>query len=309
MRKAIKGVVGFPLTPTKDDGEKIDLDKMRESVDYGIDAGLHGLCIFGSTGNMALFSEDERRTVVEAAAKQNNGRLPFMVGVGAETTAEIIRLCKHAEDVGADAVLMVSMGYWTLMENEVYEQYAYVAKHTNIDICVYNNPWTSHFDIKPPLVAKLAQIDNVKYIKESSGDLTRFSAIRLATGGKIKIFSGWEPTQYQQLISGADGSCNSLPNYGPYEALQLWDLAQEKKDIVKARQLADRLSPLLDFIGRKSHTRAGYAATELIGRPMGVPRRPMRPLGREDYAELKRILGDLGWLDQGYANSKQRVSA
>ncbi|MCP2132873.1 dihydrodipicolinate synthase family protein [Bradyrhizobium ottawaense] len=309
MPKELKGIIGFPLTPTMDDGEKIDQGKLRDYVDFSVDAGLHGLCIVGSTGGKGSFSEDERKTVVEAASKQNNGRVALMVGVSALTTAEVIRLSKHAEDNGADAVLLVSMSYWPLMENEVYEQYARVAEAINIDICVYNNPWTSQFDIKPHLVAKLAQIDNIKYIKESSGDLTRFSANRLATKGKIKILDGWEPTTYQSLISGAEGYCSSLANYNPHEALLLWDLAYEKKDMVKSRQLADRLFPLLDFIGTKTHARVGYAAMELVGRPMGVPRRPMRPLNKEDYGELKRILDQLGWLEQGYTKTALKMRA
>jgi 4-hydroxy-tetrahydrodipicolinate synthase len=289
-------VFSFSVTPTTDDGDRIDEKKFREFLDYQIEQGVHGIAVFGSTGANGSFSEDEKKATMKMAVGHVKGRVPLIFGTGAITTAEAVRQAQHAQEVGADGVLVVPITYWPLTENEVYEHYAAIARAIRIPITVYNNPWTTGVDIKPPLLERLAEIDNIRYVKESTGDLTRVSQIRRLTKGKMTVFAGWESTTLQSFMAGSEGWFSGMTNLVPRECVQLFELAVDKADAVAARELFDRIFPLCDFMCAKSHVRVAHTALELLGRPMGPPRKPLRMLEAADRAELEKLLREFGAL-------------
>ena len=294
MAKTFRGVFSFSVTPTTDGGDKIDHDRFRAFLDFQIEQGVHGIAVFGSTGSNGSFSEEEKRETMTMAVKHVKGRVPLIFGTGAITTAEAVRQSKYAEDAGADGLLVVPITYWPLTESEVYEHYRAIATAVKIPITIYNNPWTTGVDIKPPLVARLSEIDNIRCIKESSGDLTRITTIRLLTRGKLTVFAGWESNTLQAFMAGAEGWFSGMTNITPRECVELFDMAVEKNDMIHSRELFDRLFPLCDFMCQKSHVRVAHTALELLGRPMGPPRRPLRMLEAKDRAELERLLGEFG---------------
>lgn len=288
--RKFRGVFGFPVTPTKDDGETLDEDRLREHLDYLIECGVRGMAVIGSTGAIGSFTDDERRRITRIAVEHVKGRVPVIVGTGALTTAEAVRLSKYAEDTGVDGVLVVPITYWPLTDNEIYEHYRAIATAVSLPVVVYNNPWTTGTDIKPPVLARLAEIENIRYVKESSGDVTRVTAITRLTKGTMTIFNGWEPSAFETFMAGADGWFAGMTNVIPRECVELFDLAVEKRDVLGARELFRRIYPLCEFVAEKSHVRVGHTALDLMGRPVGPPRRPLRMLGPEDRNRLERIL-------------------
>ena len=206
--KTLRGVFSFSVTPTTDDGGRIDHDRLRQFLDFQIEQGVHGIAVFGSTGSNGSFSEEEKRETMKVAVKHVNGRVTLIFGTGAITTAEAVRQSKFAEEAGADGLLVVPITYWPLAENEVYEHYEAIAT----------------------------------------------------------------------------------------ECVELFGLAVEKNDMIRSRELFDRLFPLCDFMCLKSHVRVAHTALELLGRPMGPPRRPLRMLEPRDRAELERLLREFGAL-------------
>ena len=189
-------VFTFVPTATKADGEEIDEKAFRTAIDYQIENGVHGVCIFGSTGGNGSFSDEEMQKATAIAAKHIDGRISLVAGTGARTTSACIALSKHAQDVGCDAVMVLPVSYWPLTTDEVFEHYERVSKSIKIPICIYNNPWTTGVDMKPELLARLTKLDNCNCIKESTGDLTRITAIRLLTNDQITLIAGWE---FEQL--------------------------------------------------------------------------------------------------------------
>jgi 4-hydroxy-tetrahydrodipicolinate synthase len=293
---SFRGVFSFSVTPTKDDGAAIDEKRLREFLDFQIVEGVHGIALFGSTGSNGSFSEEEKRQTMKVAVDHVRGRVPLIFGTGAMTTAEAVRQARDAEAAGADGILVVPITYWPLTENEVYEHYRAIAVATQLPITVYNNPWTTGVDIKPPLLARLAELDNIRAVKESSGDLTRISQIRRLTKGRMTIFAGWESVTLQAFMAGCEGWFSGMTNIMPRECVTLFELAVEKTDAVGAREHFDRIFPLCDFMCQKSHVRVAHTALELLGRPMGPPRRPLRMLEAADRAELERLLREFGAL-------------
>jgi 4-hydroxy-tetrahydrodipicolinate synthase len=287
-------VFTFVATPTKSDGETIDQDRLHETIDFQIENKVHGICLFGSTGGNGSFSAEEMKAATKAAVKHVAGRVSVIAGTGARTTAECIALSRHAEDVGCDGIMVLPVSYWPLTPDEVFEHYEHVAAAVTMPICVYNNPWTTGVDMKPDFLARLAEIDNISCVKESTGDLSRITAIRLRTRGAVTLIAGWESTSLQAFMAGATGWAPVCTNFVPRDAMALFDAAVRRRDAEKAGSLWDKLFPLCDFICAKSHIRVAHTGLDIVGRPVGPPRRPLRMLAAEDRAKLQTVLQDVG---------------
>jgi 4-hydroxy-tetrahydrodipicolinate synthase len=192
-------------TPTTDDGETVDQRALCQVIDHQIEQGVHGICVLGSTGGNGSFREEEMRSATETAAKHAAGRISVIAGTGARTTSECIALSRHAQEVGCDGVMILPVSYWPLTLDEVFAHYERVCAAIDIPMCVYNNPWTTGVDMKPEFLARLTALNNVSCIKESTGDLTRITAIRLLTQDKVTIVAGWESSSLQAFMAGATG--------------------------------------------------------------------------------------------------------
>lgn len=291
-----RGVFAYPLTPTTADGAKVDEGRLRELIDEFIGAGSAGIVVLGSTGAIGSFTEAERRTIAECAAKHIKGRVPLLLGTGAMTTDEAVRLSQHAESVGAAGLQVVPMSHWPLTEDEIFEHYEKIARAVSIPIAVHNCPSLTGMDMKPALLVRLTTIPNVAYLKEGSGDLSRVPVLRRMTSGKVPIFQDSETTALQGLLGGAEVWATMVPNVFPRAAVQLFELASLKKDVEGARLLFEKMFPVIEFMFDKSGVRALHAALEILGRPAGAPRRPIRPLSAADRRSLEDLLRASGEL-------------
>jgi 4-hydroxy-tetrahydrodipicolinate synthase len=286
-------VFTFLPTPTRDDGEAIDEKRLREEIDFQVENGVDGICIFGSTGGNGSFTDDEMKKTTSVAAKHAAGRISVIVGTGARTTSACISLSKHAQDAGCDGIMVLPVSYWPLTSDEVFEHYERVARAVKLPICVYNNPWTTGVDMKPEFLARLAKLHHVDCIKESTGDLSRITAIRLLTGPGTTLIAGWESTSLQAFSAGASGWAPVCTNFAPQLAMSFFRAATRERDALKAQRLWDELFPVCEFICAKSHIRVAHSGLDIVGRPVGPPRRPMRPLNSVDRAALSTILDRL----------------
>ncbi len=291
------GVFAFIATPTKDDGEAVDEACLLNSIDYQISCGVAGITVFGSTGGIGSFSEAERRSVIAASVRHIHGRVPFLPGTGAPTTAEAIRLSKYAEDIGADGVLVVPINYWRGTEDELYEHYRAIARSVKIPVGIYNNPGTTGVDLKPALIARIAEIENVGFVKESSGDMSRISAIRQLTNRQIAVLNGNDACTPEAIAAGVDGWFAGSANIMPRQCVELFRIGHDQKDISAMREYFQPMFPICDYMGVKGYIRVAHTACDLLGRPVGPPRQPLRMLNPADRAHLKRLLEAAGLLE------------
>ncbi len=301
-------VFTFVPTPTSDDGERINERAFFEAIDFQIDNSVDGVCLFGSTGGNGSFSDEEMKRVTAAAARHVAGRVPLVVGTGARTTEACIALSRHAADVGCDGIMVLPVSYWPLTPDEVFEHYERVSRANSLPICIYNNPWTTGVDMKPDFLQRLSELDNIGCVKESTGDLTRITAIRLLTQDRVTLIAGWESSSLQAFMAGATGWAPVCTNFVPQDAMAFFRAAVKERDAVKARDLWDRLFPLCDLICTKSHIRVAHTGLDIVGRPVGPPRRPLRMLAPADRDRLAAILADVG-APHGHARQGQARQA
>ena len=279
------------VTPFTDDGAAVDVPALERFVDWQIDEGVPGLIPLGSTGEFLSVSEDERRQVVDTVIAQAKGRIPVVVGTADEWTPRAVAFSREAERSGASGVMVVPPYYSSPTEDELFEHYRRIAEAISIPVMVYNNPNTSNVDLRPAFVARLAEIDNVSYIKESSGDISRVDEIHRLAPGRMTVFAGYHACDSIRL--GAKGWVSVCGNIVPRLSADVYDLTAGSGDGAAGRATYRRLLPLLDAISGDLYVSATKAAMEIVGMPVGAPRPPRLRLPAPQVAALERILADL----------------
>jgi len=293
MSKAIKGVSLFSVTPLATNSS-IDLERWKSHLDISIAGGVHSITIFGSTGGNGYFTEQEKMEALVAVAAHLAGRVPLMVGIGAMTTAESIRLAGFASNNGADAVLVVPISYWKPTEHELITHYGRIAEASRVPVWAYNNPPLAGIDLTPAIVVKLAAaIPNLVGMKDSSGDLTRVFRIPELTGGKVGVGLGQDVFPVEALLGPSPAWFTGLANFCPAECVALWDAAHSG-DAAKTCAIASKLFAPSEIGGRYGIIRVAHTALELLGRPVGGPRAPIQTLDGAAREELRAVLTRLG---------------
>jgi 4-hydroxy-tetrahydrodipicolinate synthase len=293
IAKPFRGVFCFLVTPSTDDGERVDEARLRALIDEQIAAGVHGVTVFGSTGANGSFTEEERKRVISIAVEHVAGRVPVVAGTGSMTTAETIRLSKYAADKGVDAVLVVPITYWPLKENEVDEHYTAIARAVDIPVGIYNNPTTTGTDIKPEQIARLAKLDTIAFVKESSSIIERIIQIHRLTDHAVSVVNGKDAAMLEATAVGSDGWFSGGCNLVPRECMRLYALATGAGSLDAARDYFAKLYPLFAMQSQKSTLRVVYTGMDIVGRSVGPPRRPLRYLTPEDRKALEQVLADM----------------
>ena len=294
--KQLRGTYTVIVTPFTDDGSRINEAMLRWLVDYQISEGIHGLIALASNGEFLSLSDEERHQVAHIVVDQAAGRVPVVVGTAAESTDHVIRYTRDAEALGADAAMVLTPYYCWIDEDEIFNHYRRVAESTSLPIMLYNHPASTVLDIKPPVVARLAEIDNVSYIKESTTDTRRVYQINDLCKGNITVFAGY--LGYESFMVGAEGWVSVCANIAPRRSARLFELAVDENDRDAAWQVFKELVPLIDFLGDHLYVHGMKAAFKMLGRDMGDPRPPRLPLRAELMPELRRVMTEMGLFDQ-----------
>ena len=289
-----RGSFTVMVTPFREDGRGIDEAATRRFVDWQIREGVPGLIPLGSTGEFLSVADDERTQLIETLVDQARGRVPVVVGTAAEWTDVAVRYSREAEHLGADGVMVVPPFYSSPTEDELFEHYRRIAEAISIPIMVYNNPNTSNVDLRPEFVARLGELDAVRYIKESSGDISRVREIARLTEGGVTCFAGYHA--YDSMVLGADGYVSVCGNVVPRLSADVYRLTVTQGNPDAGREVYHRLLPLLDAIAGDLYVSATRAGMEMVGMPAGNPRPPRLPLPEGPRGEMRAVLEDLGVL-------------
>jgi 4-hydroxy-tetrahydrodipicolinate synthase len=294
--KKFRGTYTVLITPFTADGRQVDEAALRRLVDFQIAEGIHGLIPLGSTGEFLSVTPDERRQIVEIVIGQAAGRVPVLVGTGAEWTDEVVRASRDAEAMGADGVMIIPPFYSVPTDDELYVHYKTVADAISLPIMVYNNPATANVDMMPELIARLAQIPNCRYVKESTLDPTRVRDIRRLAGEKMTVFAG--VLGYESFWLGAEGWVAVCANVIPRWSAELFELVADRRDMEAALALYNRITPLLWWVGGPRYVSGTKACFEMMGMPMGPPRAPRLPLPEAQRPALREVLRQIGVLGE-----------
>jgi 4-hydroxy-tetrahydrodipicolinate synthase len=290
-----RGTYTVLITPLTADGKRVDVPALRKLVDWQIEQGIHGLIPLGSTGEFLSLTREERQQVIEVCVKTAAGRVPVLIGTGAEWTDECVSLSKEAQEMGADGVMIIPPFYSSPTEEELFAHYRKVGEAIDIPIMLYNNPATANVDLTPPIVARLAQIDACRYIKESTLEVTRVRDIIELCGDRMTVFAGI--LGYESFWLGAQGWVAVCSNLIPRMSARLFELVADESDREQALALYRRMLPVVKWVGGHRYVAATKDGLAMMGLPDGQPRAPRLPLPPADAVLLRADLDRLGLLD------------
>ncbi len=291
MVKELKGV--FAVLPTAmTETEDIDEAAYRRHIRYLLDVGhVHGIVPCGSTGEFPSLTEAERKQLIGIAVDEAAGKVPVMAGTAACSTRETIANSQYAEKAGADAILLVHPYYTAPSEFEMEQHVSAVAKSIKIPVMIYNNPFSTHYDMPAQQVARLSNIKNVAYTKETSGTSKRISELLSLCGGRITVFCGDDLLPFESFALGGKGWVSVTANVYPQQCVELYELLVGKKDMEKGRQLWLKLWPFCHLLENSGKfVQYAKAACELLGRPIGPPRKPFLRPSAEEIEALKAAM-------------------
>ena len=291
MGKKIKvaGIIPAMLTPFTRAGE-LDVNGLKETVDFFIDSGVSEIMCLGSTGEAAALTTEERIEVIETTVKAARGRVPVMAGTGAPTTREVIAQSREAKSAGADSVMIVTPFYEIPNQEGLYRHYATIAETVDIPIVMYNIPPHTNVEIGLDTLERLAEIDGIVALKDSSGNLSYFAEVMLRVGDKIGVLTGGDDITLPCFALGCHGAILALCNIAPRMVVDLYQAVRQKEE-AKARQLYYQLLPIARAISTPENFPAPLKeAVSLLGRPAGLARSPIMPVGEAEKATIREAL-------------------
>ncbi|MEP3329283.1 4-hydroxy-tetrahydrodipicolinate synthase [Sedimentitalea sp.] len=229
------------VTPFRN-GE-LDLDTLKQLVEWQISEGTTGLVPVGTTGESPTLTHQEHETVVTEVVKAAAGRVPVIAGAGSNNTLESLRLAQHAESVEADAVLVVTPYYNKPTQRGLIAHFTAIHDATSLPIFIYNIPPRSVIDMLPATMGELAKLPRIVGVKDATGDLARVSAQRITCGTDFIQLSGEDATAHGFNAQGGVGCISVTANVAPGLCAQL-QAATAAGDYGKALEVQDRLMPL-----------------------------------------------------------------
>lgn len=286
------GISAFPITPADPRGT-VDVDGVAHLVSRLADAKVDSIGLLGSTGTYAYLTRKERRRAIHAAVSAVGGKTPLIVGVGAMRTDEAQDLARDAEEEGADALLMAPVSYTPLTQNEAFEHYSAVAGTTQLPLCVYNNPSTTHFAFSTELLDRLALVPNIAAVKMPLPTGRTIEAevveLRARPAGALAIGYSGDAGMAEALLAGADAFYSVFAGFLPGLAIKL-ATAAKSGNREEAYRIDSELQPLWKLFRELGSLRIAYAAAAELGLCEAAPPRPLLPVSSYDRGRIAEAL-------------------
>ncbi|WP_297506646.1 dihydrodipicolinate synthase family protein [Thermococcus sp.] len=291
----MQGVIVPLVTPFNGD-YSIDVPALEEHVEYLQKAGVHGIFVNATTGEFTSLSREERKFLAEKGRELITSAF-YLMGTASSNTFEVIELTMHAQDIGADYVVIAPPYYCPLSEEALFKHYAMVAEKVDIPIILYNIPSCAN-PLSVPLIKRLAlEYPNIAGVKETIDSINHIRDVILEVKGErkdFKVFTGLDGHFLNTLILGGDGGIMACANFAPELHLAVWKAFQEKRfeeAFDGARKLA-KLSKIYNFA--LSFASAIKLAMSIMGFSIKPVLRPPYVIdGKEKREEIKKLLEEV----------------
>ena len=276
---------------------RVDDDAFRKLVEFQIESGTHGLVPVGTTGESPTLSHDEHDRVIELCIEQAAGRVPVIAGAGSNSTAEAVRLARHAADAGADGVLIVSPYYNKPTQEGLYRHFTSVAEAVDVAVIVYDIPGRSIVRVDDAnLVRMNAAFPNISGIKDATSEVGRPPRILNALGNGFAQLSGEDATTLPYLAGGGHGAISVTSNIAP-KALADMHNAWKAGDVKTAQAINARLIDLHDAMFCEASPGPVKYAAERLGLCSAETRLPLCEIADESKARVDAALRGAGLIN------------
>lgn len=280
------------VTPFKEKGE-VDVKALADLIEFQIANGTDGIVPCGTTGESATLSHKEHERVIELTVEIVKGRVPVVAGSGSNCTAEALKLTKSAKEAGADGALLITPYYNKPTQEGLYQHYKTIAEEVDLPLVMYNVPGRTGVNMLPQTVARLAEFENIVYIKEASGNLAQITEIAHLCGDKLGILSGDDFTVLPTLAIGGKGVISVVANIVPADMAALID-EFAAGNLKAAAAIQKKLLALCNAMFMETNPIPVKTALTLMDRIQPGLRLPLCNMSDTNLDKLKTILNDYG---------------
>ena len=282
-----KGTATALITPFIRDG--VDFESLDRILDDQLAGGVDAVVVLGTTGEPATMTMAEKRAVIEFAVKKLKGKLPVIVGTGANSTAAAVEMSVTAESLGADALLLVTPYYNKATQKGLIAHFTAVADAVHTPIICYNVPGRTGVNMLPATFAELAEHPNIAAIKEASGNMEQIEeAIRLA-GDKAVVYSGDDGITVPVMAMGGMGVISVVSNAAPRFTSEMTS-AFLSGDLKKAAKMQLEMLPFVRAMFCEVNPIPVKKAMQLRGLCNGILRLPLTEMTAENAAKLEKLM-------------------
>ena len=280
------------VTPMNADGS-INFDKLGELIDFNINNGTDAIVICGTTGESSTMTDEEHIECIRFAVERTAKRVPVIAGTGSNDTSYAVALSKHAEEIGVDALLVVTPYYNKTSQHGLIKHFTTIAEAVNIPIILYNVPSRTGVNITPDTVCKLAEHKNIVAIKEASGNISQIAKIAAMCGDKIDIYSGNDDQIVPIMSLSGKGVISVLSNCVPQETHNICQLCLENR-YDEARALANKYLEFANNLFIDVNPIPVKEALNIMGFEVGECRLPLVSMSDDAKATLTESMAKLG---------------
>ena len=294
LHRRFRGSFTALVTPFRDGA--LDEEAFRAHVNWQIENGTNGLVPVGTTGESPTLSHDEHKKVVEWCVNEARGRVPVIAGAGSNNTAEAIDLARHAEQAGADALLVVTPYYNKPTQEGLYRHFSAINDAVGLPIFIYNIPPRSVIDMSVATMARLYELKNIVGVKDATANLGRVSQQRHALGPDFIQLSGEDMTALAYNAAGGNGCISVVANVAPRLCAELQETSLSG-DYAAALKVQDRLVPLHDAIFLEPGLAGAKCGLALLGRGNEEIRLPMMPVTPPTKTAIRQAMVHAGLIN------------
>ncbi len=279
------------ITPFKNNA--VDYEKLAELIEWHIEKQTDAIVVCGTTGESATLSKEEKKEVIAFTVKQVNHRIPVIAGTGSNVTQKTIEMSQHAENVGANGLLIVTPYYNKTTQKGLIHHYREIAAHVNIPIIMYNVPSRTGLNIQAETVKELSKNKNICAVKEASGDISQVAKIRNLCNDDFYIYSGNDDQVMPVLSLGGNGVISVVANILPKETHDMvYDYLNG--DIEKARISQLKMLDLINALFIETNPIPIKEAMNLLGMNVGHYRLPLVEMNDNNKQVLINMMKEYG---------------
>jgi len=301
MKPTYSGSHTVTVTPFTPNGAEIDFEAWEGFLDWQVENDVPGVVILGTTGEFLTITDAERSAFVKKTVDYVNGRMVVWVGTMNAYTPNAVRYSKEAEDLGADGLMIIPPYYYTPTDDEIFNYYRAICEACDLQIMLYNNPFTSNVDMPAALVGRLAKsFEQIRYIKEASQRIERIHDIILSSDGQMNPWAGQRVLESYKM--GAKGYVNPYGNYIPRATVKFVEWAEQGRwdDVQAVQNIISQFDTIITaghpLYGHQCYSKALAAAA---GHPVGDVRAPITTFeslgaeGRDRVAKMVPLMAEL----------------
>jgi len=290
----LRGIVP-PLVTPFDAEENIDIAALRAEVRFHLEAGVHGICVTGSTGDGQMLSAEQSAAIARAAVEEVNGAVSVVAGIIRDSTAEVIRYGLTLKETGADALQVTPVHYlFQPDEQRTIEYYQRITEATGMPVIIYN---VIPYALIPAATVYriLQEVDLVIGVKQSGGDIHQLADLLRAAPAGGAVLTAVDDLLYPAYLLGADGAVSAILTVMPRLCVEQWN-AVEAGDHKTALDIHNKLLPVWRSIDGPNMTVRIKAALAMLGRNGGLGAHPLTPVSDAERADIRAALVEAGGL-------------